>query len=121
MARIASSRLIAINNVLTTVNDEKEKKRYLNLIEKDLKNEYEEKLKALNMRQGKILIKLIYSECGSTTYEIVKELKGKTSVVFWQTLARLFTFNLKWKYEPEEEKEIESVIRSIENNELAVN
>lgn len=121
LARIASSRLTAINYAMVNINDEKERKEYIDQVEKDLKNEYEKQITELSMRQGRILIKLVYRECGASTYDIVRKLKGKTSVVFWQTLARIFTFNLKWKYDPEEESEIESIIQSIEKNELAVN
>lgn len=120
-ARMASVRLNSINTELVQITDKSLRKEFIKKAENDLKIEFEDKLKALTIKQGKILIKLIDRECNSTTYAIVKELKGTASVFFWQTLARLFGSNLKWEYDPEKERDIELIIQSIQDGELAIN
>ena len=68
----------------------------------------------MSFSQGKILIKLVYRETGSSTFAIVKELKGGFSAFFWQTLARLFGYDLKTIYDPNgEDQNIERVVKMI--------
>lgn len=50
--------------------------------------------------QGKVLIKLLYRETGSTAYDIIKEMKTGANARFWQTLSFFFDGNLKSKYDP---------------------
>ena len=65
--------------------------------------------------QGKILIKLIYRETGNSSYDIVKELRGSFSAFIWQTVARIFGYNLKTTYDPAgEDQAIERIVLMIE-------
>ena len=52
------------------------------------------------MSEGKILVKLIYRETQTTSYEIVKSYRGRFNAFFWQTMARIWENNLKTKYDP---------------------
>ena len=65
-----------------------------------VKEEYAEKLKNLTMSEGKILVKLIYRETKTTSYEIVKSYRGRFNAFFWQTMAALWDNNLKTEYDP---------------------
>ena len=80
--------------------DEKTKKAYLKIVEKELRAEFEEPLKNLTTTQGEILLKLIDRETGETSYELVKQMRGSFQAFMWQSLARLFGSNMKTKYDP---------------------
>jgi hypothetical protein len=100
---------------LETKTTESDKKRYLKQMENTMTNQYKEDLKNMTVNQGRILIKLINRETGTTSYEMVKELKGTLTAFMWQTVARVFGNNLKDTYDPQtEDKEIENIIQQIE-------
>jgi len=90
-----------------------ERKSLLKEKEKELLTEYEDDIRTMTFRQGRILIKLIDRETGSPSYDLIRDLRGSTSAFFWQAIARIFGSNLKWEYDPEEEKAIEAIIQSI--------
>jgi chaperonin GroEL (HSP60 family) len=91
------------DRILSAIKDEKLKKKYLNLCEKELRAQFEDQLKDLTITQGRILMKLIHRETQKTTYEIVKELRGSFQASMWQAIARLFGHNMKAEYNPQEE------------------
>jgi hypothetical protein len=101
---------------LLTLTTDKERKQYINEVEKQILDEYEEELKKLTITQGRILLKLIDREIGETSYEILKDLKGTFTAVFWQTLARIFGHNLKSEFDPQgEDKLLNEIMIQIEN------
>ncbi|MBL4656142.1 MAG: hypothetical protein COC01_01930 [Bacteroidetes bacterium] len=113
MARVASAKLKYINNELAKLETKSERKSLLKEKEKELLTEYEDDIRTMTFRQGRILIKLIDRETGSPSYDLIRDLRGSTSAFFWQAIARIFGSNLKWEYDPEEEKAIEAIIQSI--------
>ncbi|MBL7929783.1 MAG: DUF4294 domain-containing protein [Bacteroidia bacterium] len=120
-AKIASAKLIAVNDSLSLFKKSKARKKYIKESESKMKAEFEEELKRLTVNQGKILIKLVDRETGSTGYEIVKELRGPFQAMFWQSMAKMFGSTLKMEYDPNgEDKLIEGIVRSIESGEIPV-
>jgi hypothetical protein len=118
-AVMVNEKLNEIDTELSKLQTKKEKKAYLDMSEKKLKDQFEDELKALTITQGRILIKLIYRETGNTTYYHIKELRGSFSAFFWQTMARLFGSNLKSKYDPfGEDKDIEEIIIKIQKGQI---
>ncbi len=113
-AILAAAKLKEYNNVLAKIKDEKTKKLYLRLCEKDLRREFEGELKTLTVSQGKVLMKLINRETGKTTYEIVKQMRGTFQAYFWQSLASLFGNSMKVSYNIEEDIMIERAIKLVE-------
>ena len=108
-----------INRLLETLPDEKAKRNFLQQYEKDLFQTYEEDMKKLTFSQGKILITLIDRETANTSYDLIRQYRGKFSATFWQSIARIFGANLKTPYDPEgEDYLIEQVIREIEAGRL---
>jgi len=100
---------------MLTMTSESDKRHYLKQMESQMMDQYKEELKNMTVNQGRILIKLINRETGTTSYEMVKELKGSLTAFMWQTVARVFGNNLKDTYDPEtEDKEIENIIQLIE-------
>ena len=70
-AILAAAKLKEYDLALSKLPTEKAKKAYIKVIEKELKADFEEELKNLSMSQGKILLKLIDRETGTTSFEIV--------------------------------------------------
>ncbi|MEY4660582.1 MAG: hypothetical protein RLZZ42_534 [Bacteroidota bacterium] len=110
----ASAIINDVNSYLANVTDEKKRKKYLSLREKELKKEFTEPLTNLSVYQGKILMKLINRQTKNTCYELVKEYRGGFSVRFWQTIAWVFGGSLKQNYDPAgEDAEMEAIVQEV--------
>jgi hypothetical protein len=118
-AILAAAKLKEYSLILSKMPNESDRKNYTKLAEKQLKAQFGEELKNLSMNQGRILIKLVYRETGRTTYDVVKEMRGSFSAFMWQSLAFVFSSNLKDDYDGEgDDKAIEEAIRLIENGDF---
>jgi hypothetical protein len=92
-----------------------EKKKYIKTREKELKKQFAEPLSELSIYQGKVLMKLINRQTGNNCYEIIKEYKGGFTARVWQTVAFVFSSNLKQPYNPNgDEREMESIVQEVE-------
>lgn len=112
-AKITSERLTALNRGMENLKTEKEKKKYFKIVENYLTNEFEAKLKKLSRKQGQILVKLIHRQTGTTTYDLITNLKSGWKAFWSNVTARMFDINLKTKYDPYENNEdylIESIL-----------
>lgn len=118
-AILASAKLKQYDIVLSKMQDEKIRKTYLKMCEKDLRKEFEGELKSLSVSQGRVLMKLINRESGKTTYAIVEELRGSFQAAMWQALARLFGNDMKTEYEAAtEDMMIEKAIAMVERGDF---
>ncbi|MBW7846884.1 MAG: DUF4294 domain-containing protein [Bacteroidales bacterium] len=118
-ARLAGIKLRQYEAQLQGVSSEKERKRIMKQAEDEITAQFGPELKELTFTQGKILIKLIDRETSSTSYALVKELRGSVRAFFYQGFARLWGYNLKTKYDPKGEDElIELIVLMIENGQL---
>lgn len=118
-AKLAAEKLKFINDSVAKIPGERARKKFIKNYENELKSQFEKDLKKLTVTQGRILIKLIDRETGSTSYYLVKELRGSLQAFFWQGLARLFGSNLKTEYNAAgNDAVIESIVQQIEKGEL---
>jgi hypothetical protein len=99
-AKLASERLTALNKGMERLSTDREKKKYFKIVEKYLNDEFEAQLKKLSRSQGRILVKLIHRQTGSTTFNLVKTLKSGWKAFWSNTAASLFDINLKSEYAP---------------------
>ena len=99
-ALIVRQRIEKVNNDLANLSTDKEKRQYINEVEKDVFASYEGDMREMTVTQGKLLIKLIDRETSSTSFELLQDYKGKFSASFWQSIARIFGTNLKDEYDP---------------------
>ena len=92
------------------------KRQIFSKIEDELLLQYGHDLKKLKKRQGRILIRLIDRETGSTSYDIIKDFRNVFSAGFWQLTARLFGHDLRSVYNENmgEDVFIEYIIKKIE-------
>ena len=119
-AREGKRRLDALEIEIANL-PKKERKAAIKAAEKQLMDDYKEDLSKYTFSQGLVLIKLIDRETSRTAYNIVGELRGAFRAGLYQTLARLFGFNLKTKYDPKNDKKddlIERIVLSIERGQL---
>ena len=101
-AKLAADRLTVLNDRLNEIESKRARKKYLKRLEKFIYEEFEEELKKLSKSQGRILIKLVHRQTGSTTFDLVKELRTGWKAFIYQTTASLFSLSLKDQYNPEE-------------------
>lgn len=101
----AKEKLMNIEVGLDSIPKRRHKKRYTKEVAKWVKEEYADRLKNLTMSEGKILVKLIYRETNTTSYEIVKSYRGRFNAFFWQTMAKFWDNNLKTEYDPVNNRE----------------
>ncbi|MEI6748344.1 MAG: DUF4294 domain-containing protein [Bacteroidales bacterium] len=115
-AKLAGIKFNEYSVLLADVKNEKEKRRMMKKAEDELEAQFGEDLKALTFSQGKILLKLVDRQTGNSSFDLVKEFRGKFVAFFWQSFASLFGYNLKVQYDPlGEDKDIELIVLMIEN------
>ena len=96
----SKEKLKSIEITLDSIPKKRHKKQHSKHVAKWIKEEYADRLKNLTMSEGKILVKLIYRETNTTSYEIVKSHRGRFNAFFWQTIAKFWDNNLKTEYDP---------------------
>ena len=101
-AKLAAERLTVLNERLENIESKRGRKKYLKRLEKFIYEEFEEELKKLSKSQGRILFLLVHRQTGSTTFDLVKELRTGWKAFVYQTTASLFQLSLKDQYNPEE-------------------
>jgi hypothetical protein len=114
-AQVAGEKLMELDHQLAAMENEKERKEYINQAEQDIMQQFEKEVRKLTITQGIILVKLIDRETGRSSYQVIRELKGGITAFFWQGIARIFGNNLKAEYDPEgNDRVIEDIVRGIE-------
>ncbi len=114
-ARLAGIKLEEYNRLMADIPREKDRDKLMKKAEDELRAQFEEDLKKLTFSQGKILIKLVDRETGNPSYALLKDLRGSLSAIFWQSLGRIFGYNLKTEYDAVgDDKMIEDIILRIE-------
>ncbi len=97
------------------LEDQRERRKLMKELEKELLDEHKEELKKWSISDGRILLKLINRETERTPYSLIKDFRGGFSAGFWQTLAKLFRNDLKDGYDPEgDDKMLEEIVTLIE-------
>jgi len=100
-AKLAADRLTILNERLDNLDNKRSRKKYLKRMEKFIYEEFEEELKKFSRSEGKILIRLVHRQTGTTTYDLVKELRTGWKAFWYQTTASLFRLSLKDTFDPE--------------------
>lgn len=100
-AKLAAERLDTLTTRLEEIKKKRQRKKYIKRIEKFIYHEFEEELKKLSRSQGRILIKLVHRQTGTTTHELIKELRNGWKAMIYQTTASFFKLSLKDTYDPE--------------------
>jgi hypothetical protein len=110
-ARYAGERYRQLQRDLALTGDKRKQKELIKACESQVKEIFNKQVKDLTISQGEVLIKLIDRETGYTSYAMVKDLKGGFNAFILQSAARIFGHDLKETYDPEEQKDIEAILR----------
>ncbi len=94
-----------LNDSLVRFEKNRKVKKYIKKRQKQLANEYEDKLRGLTRTEGQILSKLMFRRTEKTTYEIIKELRGSINAYVWEAKAGFFDISLKTEFNPEKVRE----------------
>lgn len=86
---------------LQTLPNKKAREEHMKRVEQSIYKEYKPRMKNLTYSQGKLLIKLIYRECNSSSYDILKAFLGPIRAGFWQAFSSIFGASLRKDYDPE--------------------
>lgn len=116
-AQKANAQLQEIEDDLMYAETKKEKRRISKLHDRWLRENFTEDLIKLTRNEGRILIKLIHYETGTSSYDLIKKYRNGLTALLWQKLAKLYDGNLKTTYKPEDVKEdqwISNILRQIE-------
>lgn len=92
----------------------REKKRMIKEISGRLKDEFEEPLKNLTRTQGLILTKMMERALNKPFYEIIKELKGGFTAMYWNQLGKLYDYQLKDEYRVGKDPILDAVIEDFD-------
>lgn len=104
---------------LQTLPDKKSKDEHMKRVEKGIRKEYTPRMKKLTYSQGKLLIKLVYRECNSSSYQLIQAFLGPIRAGFYQAFASLFGASLTKKYDPEGvDKYTERIVRQVEAGQI---
>ena len=93
-------KLDSLNNALDVIGKKRKKRKYIRSVAKIVKEQYAKTLKKLSMKEGRILIKLIYRETGISTYDLLREYRGWWNATMWQTFARMYDHDLRSIFDP---------------------
>ena len=95
------------------------RERYIDSVQKELFDAFEEPMRNLTISQGALLMKLIDREVGKSSYLIIKDYRNRMAAGFWQGIARLFGTDLKAPYDPEgEDRQTEELVKMWEAGEF---
>jgi hypothetical protein len=119
LSLIVGSEYRLVNSELDSIyKDKSARKKYIKWYQDYVYKKYVDSLKTLNVRQGKLLLKLISRETGKSSYDLIKEYRGGLNAFFWQSMAFMFGANLKSEYDPVEDAMIENIVRRIKSGEF---
>ncbi|UKT62427.1 DUF4294 domain-containing protein [Pedobacter mucosus] len=111
-ALYAKRRYEQLEQDIARTPEKKEQKKLVKQCDNEIKGMFNREIKDLTITQGQILTKLIDREVGRTTYDIVKQTKGGFAAFSYQIVARVVGHNLKSTYDPKQDRDIESIIRT---------
>ena len=119
IAKEVNRMVLETYDYMQTLPDNKARKEHMKIVEKSIKAEYTPRMKKLTYSQGKLLIKLIYRETNSSSYQLIQAFLGNTRAVFYQTFAWMFGASLKKEYDPQgKDRLTERVVRLVESGQL---
>ena len=94
------------------VSKRSQRTRYINDVEKELLRLFEKDIRNMTISQGLVLMRLVDRECGMTAYNIVKTYESGFAANFWQLVAKIFSQDLKTKYDPKgKDSKIEELVQ----------
>ena len=102
-----------------TLPNKKARDAHMKRVEAEIKKQYTPRMKKLSYSQGKLLIKLVYRECNSSAYDLIRAFINPIRAGFYQAFAWTFGASLTKKYDPEKTDRLtERVVLMVESGQL---
>jgi Domain of unknown function (DUF4294) len=89
-------------------------RKYAKTIQKDVKEEFTDPLKNLSRTQGKILVKMIERHLDQPMYDILRDVRGGFAATKWQTVGKLYGYDLKEGYTPGQDRILDMILNDFE-------
>ena len=119
-AIMAQRRMETYNALRAEGMRRKDDRKFFKNEEKQIREDFLKDLKGLTKSQGAILLKLLARQTDTAAYFLLKDFRGSARAGAYQTLARLWGFDLKQGYDPQgADRDIETIVRMIESGRLA--
>lgn len=119
IAKEANRIIIETYEYLQTLPDKRARDEHMKKVEADIKKRYTPRMKKLTYSQGKLLIKLVYRECNSSAYSLIRTFISPVRAGFYQAFAWTFGASLTKKYDPEKTDRLtERVVLLVESGQL---
>ena len=104
---------------LAKLPDDRARRKWWRAFERQLFKKYEKDFRGMYASQGRMLMLLLDRETDRTSYDLIKQYKGKAAANFWQFIAKLFKNDLKEEYDASDKDRItERVINLVEAGQL---
>ena len=104
-AKLASERLMVLNERIENIKSKRKKRRYIKMVQKYMEEEFTDQLKKLTRTEGRILIKLIHRQTGETVFSLIKDYRSGWKAFWYNSTASMFKLSLKATYNPKVVKE----------------
>ena len=119
IAKEVNKIIIETYEYLQTLPNKKARDAHMKRVEADIKRRYGPRMKKLTYSQGKLLIKLVYRECNSSAYDLIRAFISPVRAGFYQAFAWAFGASLMKKYDPEKTDRLtERVVLMVESGQL---
>lgn len=92
----------------------RKRRKHVRRLQKNLKDEFTDPLKNLSRTQGKILIKMIENELDTTMFDLLKGVKSGFAAAKWQTVSKLYGYDLKEGYIPGDDPILDAVLQDFD-------
>lgn len=119
IAKEVNKIIVETYDYLQLLPNKRAKDEHMKRVEENIKREYTPRMKKLTYQQGKLLIKLVYRECNSSSYNLIQAFLGPVRAGFYQAFAWVFGASLKKEYDPQGvDRLTERVVRQVESGQL---
>lgn len=119
IAKEVNKIIIETYEYLQTLPNKKARDAHMKRVEADIKRRYGPRMKKLTYSQGKLLIKLVYRECNSSAYDLIRAFISPVRAGFYQAFAWAFGASLMKKYDPDKTDRLtERVVLMVESGQL---
>ena len=118
-ARMITKEMAYADAQLAQIPDKKDRKKWWKAYERQLFKKYEKDFRGMYASQGRMLMLLLDRETDRTSYELIRQYKGKAAANWWQFVAKLFRNDLKEEYDAsDKDRIVERVINLVEAGQL---
>ncbi len=111
---VKAIKIFAETEYVTRNMKNRQKRKHIKRLQKQLKEEFEEPLKKLTKTQGYILVEMIENERDESMYDLIKSLRNGFSARYWQTMGKFFDYDLKDKYEYGEDHILDMILEDLD-------